>query len=128
MLLCEAVGFLSQAVSAALMLWSPTMCLGRDSRRSLRASFPPLSCCSLAMRELTGTNADGLQSRHACVQINEHLQTRVYMVGDEVTLADLVLLGAVQEAVVSNSCRLCLHTGTASVLWLLGAKGETVYS
>ena len=33
-------------------------------------------------------------------QINEHLQTRVYMVGNEVTLADLVLLGAVQEAVV----------------------------
>ena len=41
-----------------------------------------------------------------CVQINEHLQTRVYMVGNEVTLADLVLLGAVHEAVVSMRPRL----------------------
>ena len=34
------------------------------------------------------------------MQINEHLQARVYMVGNEVTLADLVLLGAAHEAVV----------------------------
>lgn len=33
-------------------------------------------------------------------QINEHLQSRVFMVGNEVTLADLVLLGAVSPAVV----------------------------
>lgn len=36
----------------------------------------------------------------ALVQINEHLQSRVFMVGNEVTLADLVLLGAVSPAVV----------------------------
>lgn len=43
-------------------------------------------------------------------QINEHLQTRVYMVGNEVTLADLVLIGAVQEAVVRllrSNCQPC---------------------
>ena len=36
-----------------------------------------------------------------CLQINEHLKSRVFMVGNEVTLADLVLLGAVSPAVVS---------------------------
>lgn len=35
-----------------------------------------------------------------CAQINEHLKSRVFMVGNEVTLADLVLLGAVSPAVV----------------------------
>lgn len=34
------------------------------------------------------------------MQINEHLQSRVFMVGNEITLADLVLLGAVSPAVV----------------------------